>query len=174
MKRLMVYLTRVLVRLSADLNRICWVLAGFFIVAMLASVGLQVVARYIFFSPPSWTEELARYCMVWAGLLGATVAFHRQEDPVLAAEPQPRAKWLAVMLALVRASAVMIFLLPVLYWSPVIVGHHMERLTESMKITSGYVMLVVPIFSTVILIHLLARLMGAVIKDQRGLEESEK
>jgi len=161
MKKTMVYLTIFLVRLSADLNRICWVLAGILIVAMLASVGLQVIARYIFFSPPSWTEELARYCMVWAGLLGATVAFHRQEDPVLAAAPQPRAKWLAVMLVLIRASAVVIFLLPVFYWSPVIVAHHMDRLTESMKITSGYVMLIVPIFSAVILVHLLARLMGA-------------
>jgi len=161
MKRTMVYLTSFVVRLSADLNRICWVLAGILIVAMLASVGLQVIARYIFFSPPSWTEELARYCMVWAGLLGATVAFHRQEDPVLAAAPQPRAKWLAFMLVLIRASAVVIFLLPVFYWSPVIVGHHMDRLTESMKITSGYVMLIVPIFSAVILVHLLAGLMGA-------------
>jgi len=161
MKKTMVYLTSFVVRLSADLNRICWVLAGILIVAMLASVGLQVIARYIFFSPPSWTEELARYCMVWAGLLGATVAFHRQEDPVLAAAPQPRAKWLAVMLVLIRASAVVIFLLPVFYWSPVIVAHHMDRLTESMKITSGYVMLIVPIFSAVILVHLLAGLMGA-------------
>jgi TRAP-type C4-dicarboxylate transport system permease small subunit len=173
MKRFVIYSTRLLMRVSADLNRICWVLASIFIIAMLASVGLQVIARYIFFSPPSWTEELARYCMVWAGLLGATVAFHRQEDPVITAVPQPRAKWLAVMLALVRASAVIIFLLPVLYWSPVIVGHHMERLTESMKITSGYVMLVVPIFSAVILIHLLARLMGAVIKDDSNPGESD-
>ena len=170
MKRFMVYLTRLLVRLSADLNRICWVLAGLFMVAMLFSVGLQVVARYIFFSPPSWTEELARYCMVWAGLLGATVAFHRQEDPVLAAVPRPDARWLAFSLALIRASAVVIFLLPVLYWSPVIIGHHMERLTESMKITSGYVMLVVPIFSATILIHLLARLMGALMKNYDSKE----
>ena len=111
--------------------------------------------------------------MVWAGLLGATVAFYRQEDPVLAAAPQPRTQWLAVMLALVRASAVMIFLLPVLYWSPVIIGHHMERLTESMKITSGYVMLVVPIFSAIILIHLLARLMDAAIKYDSNPGESD-
>jgi len=108
--------------------------------------------------------------MVWAGLLGATVAFYRQEDPVLAAAPQPGAKWLAVMLALIRASAVVIFLLPVLYWSPAIIGHHMERLTESMKITSGYVMLVVPVFSAVILIHLLARLMVALMKNHDSQE----
>ena len=173
MKQFMVYLTGFLVSLSAGLNRICWVLAGFFIVAMLASVGLQVIARYVFFSPPSWTEELARYCMVWAGLLGATVAFHRQEDPVLTTAPQPRAKWLSVMLAAIRAGAVVIFLLPVLYWSPVIVGHHMDRLTESMKMTSGYVMLIIPIFSAVILIHLLARLMDTVWKDHRMMEESD-
>ena len=33
-------------------------------------IAIQVVARYVFSEPPGWTEEGARYAMVWSGLLG--------------------------------------------------------------------------------------------------------
>lgn len=35
------------------------------LVAMFMLVILQVVSRYVFQSPLSWTEELARYVMIW-------------------------------------------------------------------------------------------------------------
>ena len=99
MKQILVWLAGVLVRVSADVNRVVWALAGFFVVAMLAAI---------------------------------------------------------------RASAVVIFILTILYWSPAIVGHHMMRLTESMNITSAYVFLVVPLFAAIILIHLLARVFDSI------------
>lgn len=37
----------------------------FLFVIMVSAVFLQFVARYAFNSPPSWTEELARYCQVY-------------------------------------------------------------------------------------------------------------
>jgi len=47
---------------------------------MLASVGLQVIARYIFFSPPSWTEELARYCSSTATALKIAGRYARTDS----------------------------------------------------------------------------------------------
>ena len=44
---------------------------------MAALVIYQVGARYLFDSPPSWTEELARYCQVWLVLLAAPVCLRR-------------------------------------------------------------------------------------------------
>jgi TRAP-type C4-dicarboxylate transport system permease small subunit len=35
----------------------------------------QVVARYVFSSPPSWTEEVSRYLFIWVTFLGAAIAF---------------------------------------------------------------------------------------------------
>jgi TRAP-type C4-dicarboxylate transport system permease small subunit len=40
-------------------------------------VLLQVVARYGFGRPPSWTEELARYLQVWLVMLAAPVCLRR-------------------------------------------------------------------------------------------------
>ncbi len=35
------------------------------------SIALQVVARFVFRSPPFWTEELARYLFVWVVCIGS-------------------------------------------------------------------------------------------------------
>ncbi|UCF93381.1 MAG: TRAP transporter small permease [Desulfobacterales bacterium] len=45
--------------------------------AMAVVVFLQVIFRYVLNLPLFWTEEFARYCLVWASLLGAAVALKR-------------------------------------------------------------------------------------------------
>ena len=48
------------------------------ILLMLFLVGAvlwQVVSRYVFTSPSSWTEELARFLLIWIALLGGVYAF---------------------------------------------------------------------------------------------------
>lgn len=148
---------------SAGLNRICLLAACSLLTAMLLTVGLQVLARYAFFSPPSWTEELARYFMVWAGLLGATVAFYHREDPVLMAPPRIRSATIDLLAAAIRSVAVLLFLLPLVYYSPEILGHHMWRLTDSTQINRAYIFVIVPVFATIILIHLLARMSARIL-----------
>lgn len=43
--------------------------------AMVASVVWQVLSRYLFVVPAAWTEELARFLLIWIGLLGAAYAY---------------------------------------------------------------------------------------------------
>ncbi|MEM9148575.1 MAG: TRAP transporter small permease [Pseudomonadota bacterium] len=45
------------------------------LLALTAVVFAQVVARYIFESPLSWSEEMARFLMMWLGMLCAAYAF---------------------------------------------------------------------------------------------------
>jgi TRAP-type C4-dicarboxylate transport system permease small subunit len=41
------------------------------------SVFAQVIARYVFNSPPAWTEELARFCQVWIVLLTSSICVRK-------------------------------------------------------------------------------------------------
>lgn len=50
---------------------------------MFCIVMLQFISRNVFSSPPVWTEDVARYMMVWTGLLGATLSFKTKADAVL-------------------------------------------------------------------------------------------
>ena len=55
--------------------------AVFAVCVMFLTVVVQIIARYVFSSPPVWTEDVARYAMVWTGLLGATLSF--KKAPIL-------------------------------------------------------------------------------------------
>ena len=62
-------------------------LAGTFCVVMLG-----VISRYVVRSPLQWTEEMARFLMLWTGFMAINVAmYHRQHlaiDAVIALLPQ--------------------------------------------------------------------------------------
>lgn len=45
-----------------------------FMFIMCLVVCYQVITRFIFHDPPAWTEEVARYCMVYIAMLGSGVA----------------------------------------------------------------------------------------------------
>ena len=49
--------------------------------SMTAIVILQVFSRYALNHSLFWSEELARYLLVWLTFIGATVAYHRNMHP---------------------------------------------------------------------------------------------
>jgi TRAP-type C4-dicarboxylate transport system permease small subunit len=75
-------------------NRIVVALAS----VMLLAIGWQVVMRYLFNRPPSWTEELALLCFTWCSLLmlalGVRQAFHARIDLIVNHLPGPLARGL--------------------------------------------------------------------------------
>jgi len=54
-----------------------WLLATLMAV-MVINVCWQVATRFLFHSPSSYTEELARFLLIWVGLLGASYAFGKR------------------------------------------------------------------------------------------------
>ncbi|WP_296993969.1 TRAP transporter small permease [Thalassospira sp. UBA1131] len=138
-----------------------WV-AGVFVVIMVAMICLQVAARYGFSSPPAWTEEAARYAMVWVGLLGASISFKAGFDPALMRMSPRSATTVRVLTALVRASSVMIFLAPVLWYCFFGPGMNTARsflarslvtTAETFDMPSIFVAASVPIFIVAIFLH---------------------
>lgn len=70
MRRLLLRLDRVLSGLS--LNLACLMLA------VITALGLwQVLARFVFSQPSTWTEESMRRLLIWTVMLGVVVAFRR-------------------------------------------------------------------------------------------------
>lgn len=48
----------------------------FLMALMVLTVSWQVFTRFIMQNPSSYTEELARFLLIWIGLLGASYALH--------------------------------------------------------------------------------------------------
>lgn len=166
-----------LARLSQWVDRFCRLGAGGFLALMVVLIGIQVVARYLFSEPPGWTEEGARYAMVWSGMLGAAVAFKAGGDPVLlrlqSLEGRATIRWL-------RAAAVVVFLGPILYFCVFGPGWDLargfmarsaSRNSEAIGVSMLWFSAALPVSIVAILVHVAAGLFagGEPIRRQQGV-----
>ncbi len=65
--------------MKAKLDKILGSILVFLMTIMVIAVLWQVFSRYVMQSPSSVTEELARYLLIWIGILGAAYAAGQQE-----------------------------------------------------------------------------------------------
>jgi TRAP-type C4-dicarboxylate transport system permease small subunit len=117
----------------------------FLFVILVSAVFLQVVARYAFNSPPSWTEELARYCQVWIIILASSICIRKGSHlavdylshkfpPFLSHNIQVLISILmAVYVAVVTVSGVRLML----------VGHY--QVSPAMQINMSYIYVIFPL-----------------------------
>lgn len=72
-----------LLRVRAGVDRALESLVGLIMAALVLNVLWQVTTRFLLRRPSASTEEIARYGLIWLGLLGATLAFRRGLHPSL-------------------------------------------------------------------------------------------
>lgn len=58
------------------------------VIALVSSVAWQVLSRYLLSDPSPWTEELARFLLIWIGMLGGSYAFRMRAHLGLELLPQ--------------------------------------------------------------------------------------
>ena len=108
------------------------------ITAMAVVTFSQVVARYVFQAPLSWSEELARFLLMWLSMLSAAYAFkikaHFALRFVLKAFPPEIERYVLLGVSLVVA----VFLAAFVYFSVVFVlgveGHRAPALRIPMEL----------------------------------------
>lgn len=137
---------------------------------MFLVVVLQIIARYVFSSPPIWTEDVARYAMVWTGLLGATLSFKARSDAILMQSVFPeRPHFLAFLAEAIHSAAVLIFVLPVVYFCFVglrggfakgYLARQSGLTADTLGIPMVWISIAVPLAMIIILLHLAARWAG--------------
>ncbi|NCC15676.1 MAG: TRAP transporter small permease [Clostridia bacterium] len=57
-------------KLSDTINKVCLTICVALLGAMVVTTFVQIICR-VFFTALSWSEELARYFLIWTSLLGA-------------------------------------------------------------------------------------------------------
>jgi len=162
-------LPNTVIRISTALDRVASLLAGAAVVVLVGAVMLQVVARYVFSQPPAWTEELARYAMIWAGLIGASMSFKRRFDPALFSGITKGPLWLRAGAQFVQSLVVLIYLLPILwhvFFGPGMnpargfLLRHSRTMADALPFSTVWVAVAVPLTILLILLHLVARWCG--------------
>ncbi|MFH2131158.1 MAG: TRAP transporter small permease subunit [bacterium] len=157
----------ILDRISASLNTIALWGAVVSVILMVFAAIWQAVARYVLSSPPAWTEELARYAMVWCGMLGASCAFRAKTDPTLFPAMLDKKGTSGILWATVRMAGVILFAAPVLYHSLFGPGWNLSRgyiarmitrTSHTLDIPMAWFAIAIPIAFTLIFVHIAAEM----------------
>jgi len=143
--------------------------------AMVLNVLWQVFTRFVLRSPSSYTEEIARYLLIWVGLLGASYAagkrLHLAIDLLPARLEGPSKRYLALFIE----SCAFLFALFVL----VVGGSRLVRLTlilgqhsAALQVPLGYVYLALPLAGLLIMFYSAVSAADEIRKLQQGETEA--
>ena len=142
----------------------CWAVQ-----AMLGTLTLLVLAavfwRYVLQDALVWTEEAARYLMIWMGFLGAAVASreggHIAIDTLLERLPPQVMRIVAWIISMVSIG----FLLTV-FWLGLVLAHRVQiQRTPSLDISMALPYLAIPIGCILIVIQMVAGILRGEVRQ---------
>lgn len=115
---------------------------------IVVDVSWQVVTRFIMGDPSSYTEELARFLLMWIGLLGAAYAYRRHShlslDLCRHNAPRERRMW---MNRIIHAISLTFALVAMVYGGLKLVGLtlSLKQTSAALQIPIGYVYVCIPL-----------------------------
>jgi TRAP-type C4-dicarboxylate transport system permease small subunit len=138
--------------------------------ALVAAVSWQVISRYVFSSPSSWTEEVARFLMIWIGLLGASYAFRTRVHLGLDLLPKKLTGRSAEMLKLFTLAVIVLFSVTVL----IVGGGNLVTLTWELRQYSAVLGLPIAfVYSVIPTAGILICLYAVVAVKEESIAESD-
>jgi len=124
--------------------------------AMVLNVLWQVFTRFVMGTPSSFTDELARYLMIWAGILGAAYVAGKDMHVAIDVLPQRFNKATQKRLSAAVKIAVILFAISVMVIGGirlVYITFVLEQLSPALQIPLAYVYLVIPISGLLIVYY---------------------
>lgn len=146
--------------LSDKLNKVVEKIVALLLAIMSIVVFLQVVFRYIFHASLPWSEELARYILVWLTFLGASIGVKRNAhigvEVVVKFLPPLLRKATNVITQILSLS----FFMVLIVYGMKVVSITMMQLSPAMKINMGYIYLAIIVGAIFMMLHLIARMLA--------------
>jgi TRAP-type C4-dicarboxylate transport system permease small subunit len=124
--------------------------------ANVLNVLWQVFTRFVLRNPSSFTEELARYLLIWVGLLGASYAagknMHLAIDVVLQALKKKTKIWTQIIIQ-ISLFLFSFFVMVVGGLRLVAITLTLNQISAALRIKLGYVYLVLPLSGLLIMFY---------------------
>lgn len=164
----MVWLAKIL---SSITEKILFVLLS----AMTVIVFAQVIFRYILNTPLYWSEEAARYIMIWIVFLGASIGIRKGSHlgfTWFVERSKPKARRI---FGLVAHLGLLAFALNITYYGTIITFQNLDQVSPGLQLPVAFVYACLPvggILAIIQLIPILAKLFGApegAVKNSTGV-----
>jgi C4-dicarboxylate transporter DctM subunit len=148
-----------MVSLAKRAEKMLNIFAALVLIAMTFAVFVQITNRYFFGNPLSWTEEVARLAFIWMTPLGAYLALRANAHIAVETfikrycSPETHARIGRVYTFLIM------YCLGYLVWMSVqvVLGTY-ESTTPILEISSLWIHIPIPIFTTLMILHLIGQI----------------
>src|SRR5690554_4515589 len=115
---------------------------------MVINVTWQVVSRYIFQAPSSFTDELSRYLLIWLGMLGAAYVAGQNDHLAIDILPQKLKGRKKIRLQIFISIVIIAFVLPVMILGGsnlVYITYVLGQKSATLQVPLAYVYAIIPL-----------------------------
>jgi TRAP-type C4-dicarboxylate transport system permease small subunit len=143
-------------------------ISSFALMLLVATVTWQVFSRYVLNDPSSWTDELARYAMVWLGLLGASYLFGvKGHLAITLLDGYLKGKAHTVLQLLINAISGAFVSLAMLKGGLALMGRTTQQLSPALQLPMSTVYSILPISAVIILVYLTLNTIDLFVKKEK-------
>jgi len=128
-------------------------------IAMTIIILIQIFFRFVIYRPVPWSEEAARYLMIWLGMLGSVVALRKGRHIGVTALMDILPPRISRILAYV-VRLIMIGFMGIIGWEGVrLAVFNYPQLSAAMEITMMIPYLAIPVGAIMMIVDLVAELL---------------
>jgi len=145
-------------KVDKALETALWIIMG----VMVVNVLWQVFSRYVLSSPSSFTDELARYLMIWIGVLGAAYVSGRNMHVAIDLFPSRSSEKSQRIIRYIVYALVILFAITALVIGGsrlVYISHILGQKSPALQIPLAVVYMALPISGALIVFYKLNDLM---------------
>ncbi|HIV74023.1 MAG TPA: TRAP transporter small permease [Candidatus Pseudogracilibacillus intestinigallinarum] len=155
-------------KIVTNINKITELLTSSFLVIMVAIIFMQIVSRVLIQSSFPWTEELARFLMIWVTFLGAAFSFqHGAHIGISMLTDKLPNKLNSIVQLCIGILCTALFLV-LLVKGIELVGKSGNQTSPAMSIPMNYVYLIIPISAVLLIMNVIDVSIKQCIKNWKG------
>ncbi len=138
------------------IDKIVLSFCGIAIISLVMTVTWQVFSRYVLNDPSSWTDELARYLMIWFGLAGASYLFgkngHLAITLFIGSMKEAYQKYFYLLINLVSITFINVAMVK---GGIQLIGRTGTQLSPALQLPMSYVYMILPISGVLMTLYII-------------------
>lgn len=138
-------------------------------------VTWQVLTRYLFNAPSTWSEELSSYLFAWATMFGAAYVFGKREHMNIPILVERFSKKTQKYIAILNEFLILIFAIVILIYGGLqITFLTMGQASSSLPLAMGYFYAVIPISGVFVTLYSILNVYDIVKNDPVDFEDDRE
>ncbi len=162
---LLIFLRKVSDRMDHLIYKIVFIT----IFGMILSISLQIIFR-VFFDSLTWTEELARYLLVWSTFLGATLAYKRGMHIAVTFVRNSFSEKIKKGIIVFSIIIMIVFFVIVIIFGFKLMVLQKVQLSPALRLPMRWVYLVIPLSFIVMTVHGMTALLEQFFKGEADIQ----